>query len=406
MKRKSLIVLGVSVLVVALVAGGVVGCARAPKEWEKEWNIQAITELTGGFSTVCTELQWAADREADIINAGGGVAGRPMRFTWYDSASEPSKARASMARLLDTNPIIVLQGGADIQGSACLQLGAEQKVFCISPTTGARDVRTFEPWGNTQMSYDEYQCGLGDVAWVQREGIKSVCPLYNSAGGWYVDCAGLRCEALEAIGVTVTEPVTYDQFATVDYGPLAVAALATGAEGFMFTSHGSSVGNIIAELTRRGVTDASRICIQSCGDYPELYEIAEGCLEGAYIVSNFDIFTDNPRWHEAVAAYKDYCGIDAGFGIWLGMDCPWMIKAAIEDTGVTGDPAKLVEERQLLADYCYNLRDFPFVMGKIDVIDGVIMHPVYLNQIWDQEKTFIEEVPCPGVPADLTRYYK
>ena len=48
-----------------------------------------------------------------------------------------------------------------------------------------------------------------------------------------------------------------------------------------------------------------------------------------------------------------------------------MVKEAIENTGVTGDPEKLAEERIKIRDYCRNIKGFEGIQLTWDVKDGV-----------------------------------
>jgi hypothetical protein len=45
----------------------------------------------------------------------------------------------------------------------------------------------------------------------------------------------------------------------------------------------------------------------------------------------------------------------------------YAVKAAIEKTGVTGDPAKLTEERVKLKDYFCSLKDFPSIYKPFSI---------------------------------------
>ena len=89
-----------------------------------------------------------------------------------------------------------------------------------------------------------------------------------------------------------------------------------------------------------------------------------------------------------------------------------MFKYAIEATGITGDPAKLVEERTLLADWCYNRPAFPFLMGDSPIVNGMAACDLHLNVIENNQKKWVEAIPTPTcVPSmwdtpSLYREYK
>ena len=74
-------------------------------------------------------------------------------------------------------------------------------------------------------------------------------------------------------------------------------------------------------------------------------------------------------------------------------DALFMIKDAIEDTGVTGDPAKLAEERLKIRDYVQNVNDFEGLTGTWDVVDGYGYPPMFLFEIQDGDTTLVKEFP-------------
>jgi branched-chain amino acid transport system substrate-binding protein len=68
---------------------------------------------------------------------------------------------------------------------------------------------------------------------------------------------------------------------------------------------------------------------------------------------------DTPRWNQFRQAFKaDHDGIEPFSLSPNYYDAVYMIKRAIEDTGVTGDPKKLAEERVMIRDYVNEIQNF------------------------------------------------
>ena len=82
-----------------------------------------------------------------------------------------------------------------------------------------------------------------------------------------------------------------------------------------------------------------------------------------------------------------------GFGVWSGYDIPWMFKHAIEATGITGDPAKVVEERIYIADWLYNRPSSPFLQGDFPISNGLAVQDFHLNQIENNQKVHLASLP-------------
>ncbi len=70
-----------------------------------------------------------------------------------------------------------------------------------------------------------------------------------------------------------------------------------------------------------------------------------------------------------------------------------MIKQAIEKTGVTGDPAKLSDERRKIAEYCANVKGFQGIMFSWDMKNDIPTNkPVYIFKIAGGKKILVKEV--------------
>jgi len=78
----------------------------------------------------------------------------------------------------------------------------------------------------------------------------------------------------------------------------------------------------------------------------------------------------------------------------LFYDVVYLTKMAIEATGVTGDPAKLAEERLRLRDYMRNLKDFPGVQFDFSIASGIARTPSFLFRIEEGQKRPPGDLPA------------
>ena len=398
-KRSKLIVLGVTVLMVVVLL--VSGCAKAPPEFEvTEWNIPILNPLTGGFASWGIELKWAMDEGVKDVNAAGGVAGKPLSFTYYDTGSEASKSRSVTARVLDTKPLIIVQ--TDLGGSyaATMGLTVPEQVFVIGPAPGSPTIVEYIPWNMSFLNYSETWGKAGVSEWLEAEpDIERVVVFHDTTAEVYEIKADIISEAVEEAGRVAAGKVGFEQFVTVDFGSVALAGLAQNADGFVFGCIGNASAKLIRELQKRGVTENRRFLVFADSDYPDFFEIGEGRIDGIYMQSLYDINHPSERWQSIKSRFEAYSPeTPMGIGVFYGYDTVLFIKAAIAETGVTGDPAKLAEERLMLAHWCYNQEDFPFVMGPSDVVDGTTLQPIWLNRIVNNQKVsflkiLLEEVP-------------
>ena len=143
-------------------------------------------------------------------------------------------------------------------------------------------------------------------------------------------------------------------------------------------------------MDKRGFTDKEHILIFITADAPELYEVGGEFLNGCYVWNIDNPFVDNPRWLDLVETYKAERP-DPGIPSWnvpMSYDAVWLIAEAIENCKITGDPAKLKEERIAIRDYCYNCT-FDGVQYPRTIVDGYPEPLVFLFQIQNGEKVFV-----------------
>lgn len=386
MKARKLTLYGLIVLA-AVTTLAVNGCIshRAPQSRmheTTEWVIPCMFCKTGGFASFGKAGEWAMKEAVKDINSAGGIDGKPLRVEFYNSASDPAQALTQAARMIDTNPVMVMMLDGEPQTRAALPLCVQEKIYALSPCGSGQASLEYMPWNTYFMNNDQNGCSLHDIIWIQREpDIKRVVPICDSTVHFYHMCSRYRGQCLEEIGIEVLDEVTFEQFSTVDFDSVAVAALAQNPDGFIFTSIGDPTAKTIKELYRRGVTEGRRISIHAWADYPELFSIGSGYLEDVYLESFLNINHTGEKWQSIKTRYLESVDNPNWLGMWTGYDMILFAKQAIEGSGITGDRAKLAEERIMIRDWCYNQKGVEFLMGEFDIVDGFRMHPLYLNQI-------------------------
>jgi branched-chain amino acid transport system substrate-binding protein len=103
---------------------------------------------------------------------------------------------------------------------------------------------------------------------------------------------------------------------------------------------------------------------------------------------------NTPRWNAFKEAYaKDHNGLQPPSLSTNYYDAVYMIKRAIEETGVTGDPKKLKEERKLIAEDMRDMKNFEGLLFNWDMSGGIPTNkPTYLFQIEDGKKKLVKEI--------------
>lgn len=135
------------------------------------------------------------------------------------------------------------------------------------------------------------------------------------------------------------------------------------------------------------MTDGRRILGTFAAMTPQLLQLTKGNLNNSYIWNQIDPSNDGKEWKDMVEAYKkDNNGETPGVPpVAFYFDSVYAVKDAIETLGITGDPAKLKEERQKIAEYLYNSKEFKGIQGNYKWEKGKKLGTIHLFQVRDNK---------------------
>jgi branched-chain amino acid transport system substrate-binding protein len=355
------------------------------------WEIPFLNILTGPIASIGGYLQWGAERAAEEINAAGGISGKPVRIAGIDTTMEPAGGITEMSKILDS-ALVVLGPVPEPVILAALPLAAEEGLYSFTATTSYEYVADFYPWAISWFPPTIEPLAPIIEGWIRHIGAGRVVQFVENYGVWAGMAEG-HDKGIHDAGALLLRQVDVPADA-VTFGPLAVSAIQQNPDAIIFACNGQKVPAIIAELKARGWDKMSNLLIFSSADTPELYSVGGSSINGAMIYNFVDPNLSNPRWEAFRAAYKAaYNGSEPPSLSPNYYDAVYMIKRAIEATGITGRPDKLAEERLLLRDYCNEIRDFEGIQFTWSNNRGYPRNkPLYLFEIQNGAKNKVLEI--------------
>jgi branched-chain amino acid transport system substrate-binding protein len=137
-----------------------------------------------------------------------------------------------------------------------------------------------------------------------------------------------------------------------------------------------------------------RLLVFSSGDAPELYAAGGADINGVEIYNYINPDLNTPRWNGFKDAYmKAHNGNQPPSLSTNYYDALYMIKRAIESTNIIGNPKKLKEERKMIAESIYNMKDFHGIMFTWNMENGVPTNkPTFIFSIENGKKKLLKEV--------------
>jgi branched-chain amino acid transport system substrate-binding protein len=102
-------------------------------------RIGVVTPLTGTYAGIGQQVKWGLDLAARQINAGGGIAGRPIELIYEDEEANPAVAVQKAEKLFQVSKVDFLTG--TVNSGATLAVGqvAERNNRLIATTVSFAD---------------------------------------------------------------------------------------------------------------------------------------------------------------------------------------------------------------------------------------------------------------------------
>lgn len=354
-----------------------------------EWKIPFLNCVTGPIASIGEYMSWSANRAAEEINAAGGVRGKPVKIVIHDTGVSKDKAMEEMAKVVDS-ALVVMGPVPEACIMAAVPIAVKAGLFCMLSSTSYEYAVEYFPWTLSWYPLTKDKLPPITAAWAKlHPDMKTVVQFVENWACW-PGMAEAHAIGLESAGVKMLKDVEVPTDAVI-FGPLALKALAQKPDGIVLTCNAEKAAKIIMELDKKGWKDKSKILVFSSADDTALYTTGGKYIDGISIYNYIDLNLDNPRWQAFRKAYKeDHDGIEPASLSTNYYDSVYMIKEAIENCAITGDPSKLTEERIKIRDYCRSVKGFKGIQMTWDMEDGVpIGKGAFLFVLENGEKKFL-----------------
>lgn len=392
-------------LTVIFFSFGLVCNATSANVVVKQWDIPFINPLTGPAAGYGILFGWFTDQVMKDINASGGIAGKPMVIEQLDEAMDPARAASCMKKAATDN-LVVLGPMTSLSTRVAMPIAKGAGIMCLTIGIGPAFIRDGRPWIASLARPIQFRAEFDMNAWLDRNPeIKKVVLLGLPTIAEWVDLGKAHQQALEKRGVEVLENIDVAQGA-VDVSSIIVRALKLKPDGIVTRLMSADTVRVVRELQKRGFTNTKHIFIHESADSPELYSMAaeannalDECYMGAYTAPPQP--NSPPLVKRLLEEFRKLKGQEKASKLMWGESyyvAAYIVKEAIEKTGVTGDPAKLKEERIKIRDYINSLKSFDSPLwGPISAHeDGSFTVPIFFTQIQDNKTVPITSTMALG----------
>ncbi|PKL75253.1 MAG: ABC transporter substrate-binding protein, partial [Candidatus Melainabacteria bacterium HGW-Melainabacteria-1] len=301
------------------------------------------------------------------------------------------KGSVEMARIVKDS-LVALGPVPEPVIMAAMPIAVENGMMSITASTSYEYAAPYFPWTVSWFPPTEARLAPLVEAWLKQfTDIKSVVQFIEPYGAW----PGMAKGHTKALSNLKLNEVKIDVPSdAVALGPIVVRAMSQKPDAVILACNAEKAAKIIKEMRSLGWTKMNHILVFSSADTPELYTTGGKDIEGVQIYNYTNDTLSTPRWNAFKVAYMaDHKGTQVPSLAPNYYDAVYMVKAAIENTGVTGDPKKLKEERKKIADYLQNIKGFKGLLFDWDNVNGVAMtKPTYIFEVKNGKKALVLEV--------------
>lgn len=364
----------------------------AAKNAGNEWKIPFLIFLSGPLAGDGAMHKWLTNKVVEEINSSGGIAGKPLVIDYYDTAMDPPKAASCMAKIIDLHALCLIGPMNDNECKASMPLASREGIYAFSGTASDDLWRQFKPWVlNTSSSVEEekeYQMPM----WVRNvPTVKSIVGIIEPMYPFINTVWEANKSKAEEIGIKTCGKIEVPS-GMLDYSTIAVRAIESGANAFHVSCSEEVAAKVVRELIDRNV-NPNHIYLWASSMGATFLKQSQGYNDGLYTnVSPF--YTENPKYREYLDLYMEtHDGEPLKFMSHYNAELLYLLKEAIETQGITGDPAKLKEERIKIRDFANNKKGFRGLKYTYDIVDGQgVGIPKYIFRIENGGTVLVEKV--------------
>jgi branched-chain amino acid transport system substrate-binding protein len=360
---------------------------------------------SGVLKTVGEATETAVDIAVAEINAKGGIGGKPLKLIKFDTGSDPKQAATATQKFAQDDKVLAIIGPFS-SGEAAVTFPVGERLGIIELPTSATTPGLTKGFSYAwRLVSDEGKQFTRLIKTLGKKGIDhSKADIIYVSDERVSNISGTQFypAIFKANNVAYGDPIGI-QLKSFDVSPQVTQALERKPDVVAIAGTPDSAGKVIKELRRQGFT--GRVIGSQIFADPNSIDLFGRDADGMIIVAGY--WWDR---NDATRAFtKKFNEENAKRGLTSkkiphhtdaqAYDIVYLLKQAMEKAGVTGDPAKLAQERTAIRDALQGIR-FTGVTGENTCFnaDRDAQLPGFIIEIEDLKWNLFDSWPADGCP--------
>jgi branched-chain amino acid transport system substrate-binding protein len=383
-----------------LLAATVFGIMWAGSAGAQDVLLGYLPSLAGPFATLSRTNEIAAQIAVDEINAGGGIAGKKIRIVSFDTGGKPDQAVVGLRKLAEDDKVMAVIG--PFSSAECrVVFPAAERAHIVSTSMASSAPKLAEPYtyalrntSDEAYMFRKVMKTLQDKKFATKTATVAYATddVISKTMGELVLPAVLKQFGVELKGSVTFQTQAFDLSAQV-------SQLKAEPSDLIAVGSGPEVATRLAqELRRQGVT--GRLVAGSTVGDSELAKRMGADGNGTVIPTTFysGISDKAKKFEDEFVKRAKAAGIERSGASQFEAatyDIVLFYANAMKEAKVTGDAAKLDQERTAIRDSLRAMKDFPALEGPISFgQNGDALKPVYVIEMENGSWKLIDQHPA------------
>jgi len=255
----------------------------------------------------------------DEANAGGGVAGHPVRLVVRDDLQTPDGAKTTLAELITAKPAAII--GPMISGvaTAVAPIVDEARIPLVSPTVAAVSLSGKDDWFlRVYPSVADLAAQLAELLVVEG-GPASLAIIRDRANDAFTATYAAKVsERLTLAGGSVGGAVEFHSASDRDFAALAEVVKSMPASRILVLAGGADTALIAQSLRRAG--DNRPLVASEWSSTKELIQLGGSAVDGMVIVQTVNPAHTGARYQDFAKRFAKRFGRPPGFAAAMGYE--------------------------------------------------------------------------------------
>lgn len=338
-----------------------------------------ISTVSGEAAQYGEQIRAGEDLAVEMINANGGVNGRPLEITHKDNAADKAESLALFRQFAaDEETVAILGPNTSTDSIATTPLANELEIVQVVTGGAAPWPVPFGDWVFRVPAENEVILSELVADTVDAFGIESAAIIYASDQDYSVAAHELFAAAAEENGVEIKAVETF-RAGDVDYASQITSIKNADVDAVFMSAVADNAGPLLRQAGNLGLTDVKWICDAGCQN-PAFWDLSAGTAQGVVTGTPFDPTSDREVVTTFVEEFRAKNGSEPTLYNALGYDSVQLLAAALSSAPETTRTAV----REAMAE----IEGFEGVTGVLSFPEGsgsAARESIFLVEMQDGE---------------------